>query len=101
MEVAAEQSELRIIGGDLGFTIPKRNATTQLLVNDGETAVIGGLTVTDISVSKNGIPFLVDLPIIGKLFGFTNRREQRRDLLILVTPRIIDDGGGPAEGGGR
>jgi type II secretory pathway component GspD/PulD (secretin) len=49
-------------------------------------------------MQKSGIPFLVDLPIIGRLFGFTNRREQRRDLLILVTPRIIDDGTGMAGG---
>ncbi len=59
MSIAAEQSELRIIGGDLGFTIPKRNATTQLLVNDGETAVIGGLTQTQVVKNKSGIPLLI------------------------------------------
>jgi type IV pilus assembly protein PilQ len=53
--------------------------------------VIGGLTVTQVTVSKSGIPFLVDLPIIGGLFGFTKRQETRRDLLILVTPHIIDN----------
>jgi type IV pilus assembly protein PilQ len=60
-------------------------------VRDGETAVIGGLTVTEITVSKSGIPFLVDLPVIGSLFGFRSNRESRRDLLILVTPHIVDD----------
>ena len=58
-------------------------------MTDGETAVIGGLTVTEVTVSKSGIPFLVDLPIIGKIFGFSHRNESRRDLLILVTPHII------------
>jgi hypothetical protein len=57
----------------------------------GETAVIGGLTVTDVTVAKSGIPFLVDLPLVGRLFGFRTSREERRDLLILVTPHIIDD----------
>jgi type II secretory pathway component GspD/PulD (secretin) len=50
--------------------------------------------VTQVSVAKSGIPFLVDLPLIGRIFGFTSRREQRRDLLILVTPHIIDDATG-------
>ncbi|HEX6944503.1 MAG TPA: AMIN domain-containing protein [Gemmatimonadaceae bacterium] len=92
MSIAAEQSELRIIGGDLGFTIPKRNATTQLLVNDGETAVIGGLTQTAITKNKSGIPLLSDLPLIGRLFSQTDTREEKRDLLILITPHIIDEG---------
>ena len=61
-------------------------------MNDGETAVIGGLTVTEVIKGKSGIPFLVDLPIVGKLFGYHNSQESRRDLIILVTPRIIDDG---------
>jgi type IV pilus assembly protein PilQ len=101
MQIHAENSSVIEAPADVGFTFQTQQADNQILVRDGETAVIGGLTVTDISVSKNGIPFLVDLPIIGRLFGFSNRREQRRDLLILVTPRIIDDGTGMAEGGGR
>jgi type IV pilus assembly protein PilQ len=92
MSIAAEQSELRVIGGDLGFTIPKRNATTQLLVNDGETAVIGGLTQTAITKNKSGIPLLSDLPLLGRLFSQTDTREEKRDLLILITPHIIDEG---------
>lgn len=92
MSIAAEQSELRIIGGELGFTIPKRNATTQLLVNDGETAVIGGLTQTQVVKNKSGIPLLSDLPLLGRLFSQTDTREEKRDLLILITPHIIDEG---------
>jgi type IV pilus assembly protein PilQ len=92
MSIAAEQSELRVIGGDLGFTIPKRNATTQLLVSDGETAVIGGLTQTQVTKNKSGIPLLSDLPLLGRLFSQTDTREEKRDLLILITPHIIDAG---------
>jgi type IV pilus assembly protein PilQ len=99
MQVHAENSALRVAQADIGFTFTTQQADNQLLVSDGETAVIGGLTVTQVTVSKAGIPFLVDLPILGKLFGFTTRQEQRRDLLILVTPRIIDEGGGMAAGG--
>jgi len=43
---------------------------------NGETAVIGGLTVTEVLVTKSGIPFLVDLPILGKLFGFTSQNRE-------------------------
>jgi type IV pilus assembly protein PilQ len=76
---------------EIGAVFSSQQATTQLLVRDGETVVIGGLTVTEITVSKSGIPFLVDLPVIGALFGFRNNKEVRRDLLILVTPHIVDD----------
>ena len=92
MDLQAEQSELRIIGGDLGFTIDKRNAKTQLLVGDGETAVIGGLTQTQITKNKSGIPILSDLPLIGRLFSQYDNREIKSDLLILITPHIIDEG---------
>jgi type IV pilus assembly protein PilQ len=95
MQLEAERSDLKILpAADLGYTIRKQNAKNQLLVNDGETAVIGGLTVTEVIKGKSGIPFLVDLPIVGKLFGYHNSSESRRDLIILVTPRIIDDGNG-------
>jgi len=91
MEVHAENSSVRPAPVDIGFTFQTQEAENQILVNDGETAVIGGLTVTQVTVTKSGIPFLVDLPILGKLFGFTSNTENRRDLLILVTPHIIDD----------
>ena len=96
MEVHAERSNVVPASVDIGYTFQTQQADNQLLVNDGETAVIGGLTVTEVTVTKSGIPFLVDLPILGKLFGFTSQRENRRDLLILITPHIIDDLVAPA-----
>lgn len=92
MRLHSERSFLAAAPGDLGFTIQKQRADNELLVADGETAVIGGLTVTEVSISKSGIPFLVDLPLIGRLFGVTNSRETKRDLVILVTPHILDEG---------
>jgi type IV pilus assembly protein PilQ len=91
MEVHAERSNVKPASVDIGFTFQTQQADNQILVNDGETAVIGGLTVTEVTVTKSGIPFLVDLPILGKLFGFSSEQETRRDLLILITPHIIDD----------
>jgi type IV pilus assembly protein PilQ len=88
----AENSDAQLASSDVGFIFGKQSGDTQLLVSDGETAVIGGLTVTQTTQSKSGIPLLVDLPIIGKLFGEVRTDDEKRDLLILVTPHIIDDG---------
>ncbi|MEO8295448.1 MAG: AMIN domain-containing protein [Gemmatimonadota bacterium] len=93
MDLATERSAVQpLAAADLGFNFTKQTANNRLLVNDGETAVIGGLTVTEVNRTKTGIPLLVDLPVIGKLFGFSSDQERRRDLIILVTPHIIDDG---------
>lgn len=92
LDVHAENSDAQIAGSDIGYVFNKQSADNRLLVNDGETAVIGGLTVTQVSQSKSGIPLLVDLPVVGKLFGTTNKSEVKRDLLILITPHVLDDG---------
>jgi type IV pilus assembly protein PilQ len=92
LKLHAENSDAQLASSDVGFIFGKQRADNQLLVGDGETAVIGGLTVTQVTSSKSGIPLLVDLPLIGKLFGVTRKNEEKRDLLILVTPHIIDEG---------
>ena len=93
MQLHTERSAIRpLAAADLGFVFAKQKADNQLLVEDGETAVIGGLTVTEVSRIKSGIPLLGNLPIVGKLFSTTTDTENRRDLIILVTPRITDDG---------
>ncbi|HEX7337444.1 MAG TPA: secretin N-terminal domain-containing protein, partial [Gemmatimonadales bacterium] len=93
MELHTERSALvELAAADLGFIFQTQRADNQLLVNDGETAVIGGLTVTEVTNTRSGIPLLSGLPIVGKLFSFSKSEENRRDLIILVTPRIIDDG---------
>ena len=93
MDLKTERSSVQTLAAaDLGFSIQKQQATNQLLVNDGETAVIGGLTVTTVTKSRTGIPLLGALPVVGKLFSYSSDEENRRDLIILVTPRIMDDG---------
>jgi type IV pilus assembly protein PilQ len=93
MQLHTERSAIQpLAAADLGFIFQKQKADNQLLVEDGETAVIGGLTVTQVTKTHTGIPLLGNLPIIGKLFSFSSDQENRRDLIILVTPRITDDG---------
>jgi type IV pilus assembly protein PilQ len=98
--------KVETINSDVNFTnngtlIDNNSNKTELLVSDGETVVIAGLTQTSVRVTKSGIPLLVDLPLIGRLFGYTTRQEQRRDLLILITPHIIDEGQSPSDAGRR
>jgi type IV pilus assembly protein PilQ len=80
-----------------GVLIDNNSSSSELLVPDGQTVVIGGLTQTTVNQTKSGIPLLVDLPVIGRLFGYTTRNETRRDLLILITPHIVDEGQQPTE----
>jgi type IV pilus assembly protein PilQ len=91
-----------VTNSDVSFTnngtlIDNNHVSNDLLVADGQTVVIGGLTQTSVRVTKSGIPLLVDLPFIGRLFGYTTRQEQRRDLLVLITPHIVDEGQLPTE----
>lgn len=92
MDIEVERSSIQALAAaDLGFTIPKQSAKSRLLVGDGETAVIGGLTETTVTRNRSGIPLLSSLPFVGNLFAFTENRESRKDLIVLVTPRIVDD----------
>jgi type IV pilus assembly protein PilQ len=95
LKIETERSAVKTLSAaDLGFIIDKQNTKNEILVGDGETAVIGGLTVTTVTRAKTGIPMLSSLPIIGSLFSFTQNSENRKDLIILVTPRIVDDAAG-------
>ena len=62
---------------------------TTLSVKDGETVAIAGLIRDKNNVSRGGIPFLSDIPIIGSLFGATVRKNYRTELIILITPHVI------------
>ena len=91
MNVFAEQQTLVSVT-TAGPSTNKRNSKNEVLVGDGETAVIGGLTQTQVTRNTTGIPILMSLPVIGRLFSQTEMVERKQDLLILITPHIIDDG---------
>jgi type IV pilus assembly protein PilQ len=91
MDLKIERSALQALAAaDLGYNFPKQMAQNRILVDDGETAVIGGLTLTQVDRVRSGIPYLMSLPGIGSLFSVNNTKETRRDLIILVTPRIVE-----------
>ncbi len=74
-----------------GIIINTSNAQTNVIVANGQTAVIGGLTTEDEDNGEYGVPILKDIPIIGALFRFTRKETSNRDLVIFVTPTIVED----------
>ncbi len=89
LQLSAERSGLKVGLADVGFTFEKQVGDTRLLLDDGETAVIGGLTLSEVSRSESGIPGLMNIPLLGKLFRTTKENEVKQDLIILVTPHIV------------
>lgn len=92
LDMHAERSNIAAAPSDIGFTFQTQEAQTQVLVENGETAVIGGLTIIEKTETRTGIPILMDLPVLGALFRNTHMRENKRDLLIMVTPHIVREG---------
>ena len=72
-----------------GVPIKKKEATTNLLVKDGDTAVIGGIVVNAKGDAVQGIPWLDKIPIIGWLFKTNTVTNQTDELLVFLTPRIV------------
>jgi type IV pilus assembly protein PilQ len=78
------------LGG--GFQVPSidtKNVTTQIAVNNGDTAVIGGIYEETIRNDATKVPLLGDIPVLGYLFKQTGRSSEKTELLIFLTPRIV------------
>jgi len=89
MEIKVEKRDFAgIINGEI--SISKNEASSKLLLNDGETIVIGGITKTNDSVTNEGLPWLRKIPIIGLLFGSENKSNIKNELMIFITTRIVD-----------
>lgn len=72
-------------------SIDTREITTQVLVNNGDTVVLGGIYETTRETTASKVPLLGDIPGLGLLFRSTQNRSDKRELLIFVTPKILDD----------
>ncbi len=73
-------------------SIDTRQIITQVLVNDGQTVVLGGILDTTKSKSANKVPFLADIPVLGYLFRSTTDINNKTELLIFITPKILREG---------
>jgi type II secretory pathway component GspD/PulD (secretin) len=93
LEVGQEVSTFSTIplgnAGETQIIINKTEASTNLVVQDGQTIVIGGLIREDNSKALSGVPFLSKIPLIGWLFGNTQDDKSRAELIILLTPHVI------------
>lgn len=70
-------------------TINERHLVSSIMVHDGETIALGGLIREDSSDAKDGIPIVSEIPVLGPLFGTTNRSRGRTELIVLMSPRVV------------
>ena len=89
LSINATKSSYTLTGTGSNPIINRQAAQTNVVVTDGETAVIAGLTGTDDEYLEEGIPFLKDIPFIGNLFKHTKKTITKNDLMVFVTPHII------------
>jgi type IV pilus assembly protein PilQ len=89
MHLMPERSTVQLDAN--GLIINTSNAETNVVVNNGQTAIIGGLTTQDEVETESGVPILKDIPIIGTVFKYTQKSVENRDLVIFVTPTIVSE----------
>ena len=90
-----EQTVSNVAPGDPGVggnpIISKREIASSIAINDRETIVLGGLIKDQRTRGGNGLPFLSKIPYIGPLFGSTNKKMDRTELVVLITPRVVQN----------
>ncbi len=92
MDLSQEVSTFRtqqLFANETQIILDKTEATTTLVVQDGQTVIIGGLIREDTDRTRTGVPFLSKIPILGYLFGNTTRSVSRVEIIILLTPRVV------------
>jgi type IV pilus assembly protein PilQ len=91
----AKDSVGQLVASATGGFVPSidtREIVTQVLVNDGQTVVLGGILETERRDAETKVPWLGDVPILGRLFKTTSKTDNKDELLIFVTPRILREG---------
>ncbi len=89
LDILATNDSPSLTSGASAPSIDTKKAQTKVLVRDGETTVIGGIYVESISDSADGIPGLMNIPVLGHFFKTSNKQTVKDELLIFVTPRIV------------
>ena len=87
---AVFQDIIGFIGNDQRPMISTRSTNTTVRVNNGETLLIGGLIFDTADEAKSKVPLLGDMPLIKKLFNYSSRDKEQRELLIFITPTVVD-----------
>jgi len=89
LDVSQEVSSPTTQDKNGNYTIADRSMQTQVAVQSGQTVLLGGLIQQNESTDDNGVPGLNRIPFLGRLFGTTNRKRDRTELIVLITPRVI------------
>jgi general secretion pathway protein D len=87
-EVSARGDDVKV-GQDSYPAFNTQDAETTAVVHDGETLVIGGLIGETKTKGRSGIPFIMDIPVIGRFFSTTSESSERTELIMLITPRVV------------
>jgi type IV pilus assembly protein PilQ len=88
MKIVIKNNEIgAVINNQISFTT--KEAFTELLVDDGDTIVIGGIRKTRKDIGESGLPFLRKIPVLGWLFKTQSDEDTREELLIFITPRVV------------
>lgn len=90
IKAANNQPNPQLTGANGQPSIAKREANTTVLVKDGDTTVIGGIYTRRNSLESNEVPFFSKIPIIGRLFSKQSVTDDRTEMLIFITPRIVN-----------
>jgi type IV pilus assembly protein PilQ len=72
-------------------TMSKKQITTQVLLDNGQTVVIGGIYEQELLNTVTKVPFMADVPLIGWMFNKKSKLDNKTELLIFLTPRILSD----------
>jgi len=100
LEVSNIVKEVRSRSGSLTYQIGTRLATTSLRLKDGETQALAGLISDEDRRSAGGVPGLIDLPVLGRLFSTERSDLAKTEIVLLITPRVVRNRTpGPAERG--
>ena len=94
LELAIEISEVAAkasAGGIQSPTFTTRKADTAVVVNSGETLVIGGIIAESHNDDREGVPYLMDIPVLGRLFRSDTTSRKRTELIVLITPFVVRD----------
>ena len=91
MQIFQEVSSVVPIYDPSGPVINKRNIESNVLVDDGQMIVLGGLITDEYGDSTSGIPFLSSIPIIGNLFRYDNKKRIKSNLLVFIRPYVLRD----------
>ncbi|SDE00855.1 type II secretion system secretin GspD [Aquimonas voraii] len=91
MEIEQDDSTPVFADGAANPTVNNKTVSTEVAIQSGETLILGGLISEEGGRTKAGLPFLSRIPLLGGLFGEQSRTSNRRELIVLITPRVVSN----------